>query len=256
MPEGVEVKLLLEKIKKLKNQSIQSIKILSGRYTRHGDPQGFQEFKKSLPQTIQSIHQKGKFIYFTLSDNWYIMITLGMTGKIVIHNIPEKHDHIEFITPKYTFYFNDLRNFGTIIFTQNKEILDKKLSSLGFDPLQNKTSFSQFKEQFLKFNPKHQIGETLKNQKFFAGIGNYLRSDILYCSKINPKKTLDEFTQTNLKKLHQCIYKTMNNSYKKQKNKEHKFLIYRQKISPAGNPVHKYKDSTGRYIWFDPIIQL
>ena len=79
---------------------------------------------------------------------------------------------------------------------------------------------------------------------------------LFYITPAQAKKTLDEFTQTNLKKLHQCIYKTMHNSYKKQKNKEHKFLIYRQKISPAGNPVHKYKDSTGRYIWFDPIIQL
>ncbi len=255
MPEGVEIKLQLEKLKNLKNQQIQSIEILSGRYTRHGDPQGFKEFKKSLPEIIQSIHQKGKFIYFKLSNEWYILITLGMTGKIVIHKTPEKHDHIQFKTPKYTFYFNDLRNFGTIIFTQNKDILDKKLQKLGYDPLQNKTTFSQFEKQLDKFNQSKQIGEILKDQKFFSGIGNYLRSDILFCAKIHPKKILENLTYQNKKLLHKCIYQTMQNSYSKQKQKEHKFLVYKQKLSPLGNPISKFKDSSGRYIWFDEKVQ-
>ena len=32
------------------------------------------------------------------------------------------------------------------------------------------------------------------NQKFYSGIGNYLRSDILYDANISPLKKLDKLT--------------------------------------------------------------
>lgn len=256
MPEGVEVRLQLEKLDKLKNQSIQSIKIISGRYSRHGNPKGFIKFRKSLPLNIISIHHKGKFIYFILSNNWIIMITLGMTGKLRISSNQEKHDHIEIKTSNYTLYFNDLRNFGTIEFTNNLEILTNKLNKLGYDPLQEKITSSQFYAHIGKFNPDIEIAEILLNQNFLSGIGNYLRSDILYCSKINPHSRIGTFSSNILKILKKCIYTTMLDSYKKQKEKKHKFIIYKQLISPAGNTVQKYKDSKGRTVWFDPIIQL
>jgi len=250
MPEGVEVKLQLEKLHKLINQPITNISIFSGRYTRHGHPKNFAQFKKSLPLTIQSIHHKGKFIYFTLSNNWRILITLGMTGKLNIHKSPIKHDHILFQTPKYNLFFNDLRNFGTIEFTNNPNILLKKLDKLGFDPLQEKIPFSQFLAHIGKFSGT--IGDLMLEQKFISGIGNYLRADILYCAKINPKTLIKKLNINTLKILLKCIVKTMTNSYKKQKDHSHKFIIYKQKISPLNNPISKYKDKKGRTIWYCP----
>jgi len=256
MPEGVEVKLQIEKLKKLKNQSIQSIKILSGRYSRHSPPKNLKNIQKQLPLTIISINHKGKFIYITLSNNWHILITLGMTGKLTIHKTPLKHDHILISTNKYNLYLNDLRNFGTIQFTNHHETLLKKLNQLGYDPLQEKISLPQFLAHIGKFKPNTIISELLLNQKFISGIGNYLRSDILFCSKINPLTPIINLSPITLKNLLKCIINTTHNSYKKQKNKTHKFIIYKQNISPSGNPVKKIKDSHNRTIWFDPITQL
>jgi len=256
MPEGVEVKLQIEKLKKLKNQEIQSVKILSGRYSRHGHPKGFISFKKALPLVIQSIHNKGKFIYFMLSNNWIIMITLGMTGKLKIRKEHQKHDHIQFLISKYTLYFNDLRNFGTIELTNDKNVLENKLNRLGYDPLQENIGFPQFLAHIGKFKQELEIAELLLNQKFISGIGNYLRSDILYCSKINPKSKIKDLSTNTLEKLLKCIIKTMHESYSKQKQKNHKFLIYKQKISPIGNPVKKYKDTKGRMVWYDEKVQI
>ena len=249
MPEGVEVKLQIEKLKKLKNQSILSIKIASGRYTRHSKPKGYKSFKKILPIKIKSIHHKGKFIYFLLENNWIIMITLGMTGKLKIRKEPIKHDHIIIKTNKYTLYFNDQRNFGTFEFTNNQEVLQKKLSNLGYDPLQEKISFKQFQEHLKKFKPELTIDELMLNQKFISGIGNYLRSDILYCAEINPRSPISQINPIYRKKLLRCIYKTMHDSYKKQKSKTHKFIIYKQKVAPNGKPVRKYKDSKKRSVY-------
>ena len=249
MPEGVEVKLQLEKLDKLLNQDIDKIEIHSGRYTRHGHPKGYISLKKNLPLKIKSIHHKGKFIYLMLSNDWIIMITLGMTGRLLLKKEREKHDHIEFITEKYKLFFNDLRNFGTIEFTNKKEILLHKLDKLGFDPLQEKITTTEFYAHIGKFK-NMEIAELMLNQKFVSGIGNYLRSDILYCSKINPHAMIRNLSTDILNKLLKCIYKTMENSYRKQKVKKHKFLIYRDKEA------YKYKDTKGRMVWYDPKIQL
>lgn len=253
MPEGVEVSLLTKRLQKLKKCIISTITILGGRYSRHGNPKGFDLINLALPLKIISIHNKGKFIYFTLEKQWFIMITLGMSGFIQIHPNPEKHDHIQFQTNCGKFFFHDMRNFGTIEFTNNPKILTNKLDKLGFDPLADHITPSQFIALLGRFNENKKIGELLLQQNFISGIGNYLRADIMYCAEIHPFTLIKNLSPTHCKKLLQCIYAIMKKSYQKQLNNEpHKFLIYKQNISPLGNPVDKIKDKNKRTIWFVP----
>jgi hypothetical protein len=50
MPEGPEAFYLSNKInKEFKNKSLNSIKILKGRYVKHGVPDGYTNFVKDLP---------------------------------------------------------------------------------------------------------------------------------------------------------------------------------------------------------------
>ena len=253
MPEGVEVSLLVERLNQgLENCVLTKVKVLGGRYYRHGDPKGFKGFNKSLPLKIIQIGNKGKFIYFILEDEWVIWLTLGLTG-MVHQGEKVKHDHLEFITPCFNFYFNDVRNFGTIEFHQGLENLKNKLKTLGFDPLQEKISFSDF-QKLLKDNQK--IGEFLMNQKYVSGIGNYLRADILYQSKIHPLSLIKNIPTEKLKDLLKNIHSVMRQSYLKQKSGKYKFLIYQQNQDNLGNPVEKLKDKNGRMMWFVPNIQV
>ena len=257
MPEGPEIKLMTLKLQKLKNCIVQNIKVLGGRYTRHGNPENFQSFKKALPLKINSVNNKGKFIYFILENGWYIMFTMGMTGKIVIHDKPIKHDNILFETNKGPFYFNDQRNFGTVKFTKNKEEFLKKLDSLGLDFLSNNVSKKEFIKHFEKFNQKQIVGKLLLNQGFIAGVGNYLRSDTLYCAKISPFRELENITADELGEFYKCLKKTIRSSYSCQINSKNKckFIIYKQKEDSKGNPVLHEKILNGRTIWYVPKIQ-
>ena len=260
MPEGVEVKIQTEKLQKLKNKILESITIHGGRYTRHSQPINFDNFSKSLPLKILGIHQKGKFIYISLSKNWTIMITLGMTGKLKLRKNPPKlikHDHIVFSSINNSLVFNDLRNFGTIQFTNDPNVLLNKLNKLGFDPLQNHITPSEFLAHIGKFPQNKKIGELLLDQRFISGVGNYLRADIMYCSKIHPNTEIGNIPPDILQILLKCIIKTMKNSYKKQTTKsDYKFVIYKQPKSPLGNPTEKIKDKQGRTIWFVPAEQI
>ena len=260
MPEGVEVFILSNELnKQLKNYILVNLKILGGRYKRHGVPEGYNTIKKNLPLKIINVKCKGKFLYFTLEKKWYIMITLGLKGKIRVSQLKIKHDNIEFITNRKKFYFNDYRNFGTVLFTNDKSKIESKLKILGPDPLQDKFTLSEFKKILKSIkNQDLELLYMLNNQCIISGIGNYLRADILYYAKLNPFRTLRGLSNDNIKNLYKLINYVIKRSYKIQiskNNTKDKTLIYNKKIDKNNEKLDKIKDKDNRTIWFVPSIQ-
>jgi formamidopyrimidine-DNA glycosylase len=247
MPEGPEVLFMIDSLQKFKNCYLNTIKITSGRYKRHNLPNNFKLFNKNLPSKINHIKCKGKFIYIILENEWCIWITLGMTGHFVFDKF--KHTHYSFITSEGDFYIDDMRNFGTLKFNKinnNISSLKKKLNSLGIDPLKKKNiSYKEFKNLIKTFNSNMLIAELLLNQSFFCGLGNYLRSEILYEAKINPKLKLNQLNNNQLKRLYKYIFKIPLDSYNHQKKylmlHSYPFKIYKKTVTPKGEKVKKYK---------------
>lgn len=80
------------------------------------------------------------------------------------------------------------------------------LSTLGPDALPYRGRFNR--AEFLRRLSKHPnetIGAALLNQRIVAGLGNYLRAEILFACKLNPWLTADELTQRKLN----CLSKTI-----------------------------------------------
>lgn len=263
MPEGVEVFILSNKINKLiKNLNIINIKIKSGKYKTHTPPINFKLIKKSLPLKIKSVKSKGKFIYITLNNNWFIFITLGMKGVLRFDNKNIKHDNIEFtLNDKntYNLFFNDYRNFGNVYFLNNKMFLVNKLNCLGPDVIDKKFNYNLFKKCLHKIKNKDiELLYLLINQEIISGIGNYLRADILYCAKLNPFRSLRGLSDDNLKILFKSIKYVVNRSYKLQirgKSIKDNTLIYNKKITNKGEKIDNMKDKFKRTIWFVPSVQ-
>ena len=256
MPEGPEVLFMIDSLQKYVNKKLLKLNITSGRYKRHKLPINYKKFSKSLPSKIKKIACKGKFIYIIFENDWCIWITLGMSGHFVFDK--EKHCHYTFKTTNDEFYIDDMRNFGTLHFYKINDkmfSLEKKLDSLGYDPIQTKISFKQFKEHFRKFlkkTPKKEIAILLLDQTFIAGIGNYLRSEILYEAKLSPKMKLKQFSDLKLKKLYKYCIKIPKNSYEHQKRylmlHSYPFKIYKKDKTPKGEKVKKYK-MNGRSVY-------
>lgn len=249
MPEGPEVLFMIDELQKYINNDLISFKIISGRYTRHKKPIHYHKFNKLLPLKINKISCKGKFIYIIFENDWCIWITLGMTGHIVYEKT--RYTHYIFNTSIDTFYLEDMRNFGTIHFYKlddRKFNLNKKLDSLGFDIIQDKINFKIFKnhfKNFIKKTPNKMIGILLLDQSFLAGIGNYLRSEILYSANLSPKLLLKDFTEKQQKELYKYSFKIPKDSYNYQKKylmmHSYPFKIYKKKFTPKGEKVKKYK---------------
>ena len=225
MPEVVEVRKTVDFLKKIvKNKYLMKISLLKGRYVTHGPFALYNEIIEKLPLKIIDIKTKGKFIYFILENNFFIYSTLGLRGGWAFkkkssnnYSFPKLIDYInDNSLEKYrkislnnlnvsfeikdggTVYYYDSLSFGTLKVVDNREELDKKLKSIGPDIME--VSLSLFKDNiFKKNNLEKEIGNILLNQKIVSGIGNYLRSDILWLSKISPFRKVKDLSDKDIK---------------------------------------------------------
>jgi len=261
MPEGPEVRITTENInKKFKGTTLKKIDILSGRYKKHGPPKGWDAFTKDLPMKIQKVENKGKFIYMVMDDgngDKSIWITLGLTGEL--SDQKDEHNHIIFETSNGPFYMNDQRNFGTIIFSMNKKELEKKLATLGPDPEKTDISSTEFQKIIRKAKGDQIIAEVLTDQKRLAGIGNYLRAEILYDAKISPFRKIDKLSDSDIERIRKSMYKVLKGTYDYQKKHgliTNPFQVYRKKVTPKGEEVMTEKiGSQDRSVWYVPTVQ-
>ena len=257
MPEGPEVKRNAVALSKmLSNQNITEATIVSGRYTRN-ELKGFDDFSADLPCRVIGVGCHGKFIYFMFNNGWNLWSTLGMTG--VWSQKPSKHTRFKFATDSFETYYNDIRNFGTLKFVYGKTSLLAKLNSLGIDLLSQTVSCSDFIAKLRKHDHKN-ICKAIMDQSVLAGVGNYIKAEALWISKVNPLTTVSELEDFQLIELKDAIECVMSSSYEHggatflthvdfagYKGKyTSRFLCYNRKTDAEGNEVTKIKTPDGR----------
>lgn len=298
MPEVIEVLKYADFIKsKLKHKTITDINIINGRYKKHGAFEHFETLKKALPLKIKSIETKGKFLYFEFENGMYLFSTLGLSGGWVFehnnkmqfghllkyiekerldqyHKSALNHLNVEFKTPDGSLFYYDTLSFGTLKVVTSDHEVEKKLKTLGPDITKETTTLSIFKSQMEKANPEKPIGVILMNQRIISGMGNYLRADVLWLSKISPFRKMKDLTPNELKKLwlnsrlltwSKYDYKQGQqlgfieaNHPKIPEDYEREFYVYNQSTDPQGRAVKKeelYEGSQKRFIYWVPEVQ-
>jgi len=204
MPEGPEVKRTVDKLKKFQNKILTQVIINSGRYLKKMFKKQ-EEFMSDLPLKIMEINCKGKFIYWKFDNNKVLFNTLGMSGTWTTSK-KEKHNNLTFIINNKELYFNDYRNFGTLMYQTEKE-LENKLKSLGVDIIQDFKNYNLFRKNIERKRNDALIGITLLDQKIVSGCGNYLRAEVLYHSKISPYREIKNLKEKEIENLWEKLTK-------------------------------------------------
>jgi formamidopyrimidine-DNA glycosylase len=288
IPEGVEVKISSELIRPLVVGKLVG-NLFVGNKSRYASapPEGFNEFQNSYRKLedigyivssvkITDVAVKGKFMYWTFDNGWYMFSTFGMTGQWS----PQDGKHmclgIRLYDPDNAeishIYFNDPRHFGSIKFISSEKELKEKLSELGWDPL-NKDRLTTPWLNWLKSELSRSdkpIGQVLLDQSLFAGVGNYIRAEALYHAQMSPWRISKSLSREDLEKLCQSIVTVMEESYKYQGatlltykdayGNEGRysscFKVYGRDIDPLGNIIKKESTPEGRTIHWCPTIQI
>lgn len=270
MPEGPEVRLTTELLnRKLKGCTITSWVFCGGKYTDEY-PKGYLEFDSILPITVESIDCKGKFIYFTLVNNdskIYVLHSLMMTGRWQNNYDDYCKWYLEYTkdggSEEKTIWFRDPRSFGTLLFSSNKDILDKKLSCLGPDIMRSDDfKLPLFIELCSKY-PNKNICAFLMDQSIISGVGNYIKAEVLYDAAISPKRKMNTLSNEEIEYLYQalCVIPRVSYNNKGLSIKDYSDENGRKGMNTRNLKVYGDKTKTrtktadGRVTYWDPNVQ-
>ena len=253
---------------KLITERVVDAQILSGRYLRHGPPEGWQDMCRQLPTAVGDIRVRGKLIHMDLGST-HILSTLGMTGWWSF-TTGDKHERVRFTTASgITFSLNDPRNFGAISVADQAEV-DRRMSQFGPDLLNEQVTLGMFYERLsLKKNLEKTIAEVLMDQRVLAGIGNYLKAEVLYHSRVSPWRKVKDLADEEVVDLHDNAVRLINLSYNmggatiqnyRQPDDSgglysRRFAVYGQEADPHGNAVIREKTPEGRTTHWVPELQ-
>ena len=241
MPELPEVEI----VKRSLHKSVYLRKILNvkvnNRNLRYKLDNNFEEKIKN--RKIINISRRAKYIIVSLNDNTYFCIHLGMSGTLHIlkkkiknkrtnlsfyHSqiIGKKHNHLVFYFEDFKIIYNDPRRFGFIKLFNNKCKLDNYFNKNGCEPLSK-----DFNSRYLKKKldlPKKNIKNILLDQRIISGIGNIYASEILFHSKIKPKRLARSLS---FKEINKIIFST-------------KYILINA-IKKGGSSIKDFRNSDG-----------
>lgn len=254
MPEGPEIRIMSDFI----NQKSFDKKFISAFHVKKGN-QPF-EFDEDLDkfEIVSTYHGKKLILHLKSTNNTIpIYVFMGMSGSWKWVETKEwsetKYTRLKFDTidgkslllyggylgPKYSMY----QNF--------------KSSKSGPDIIQEYDYFVEnVKSNLNKEEFKKPIYEVLLNQIYFAGVGNYLRSTIIYYADIDPFSSAFEVISDNHKFYELCRetlqksyelnggqLKDWSNPFNNSSDEFDKWVFYQKGSS--------LKDKQGRTFWYD-----
>ena len=249
MPELAELRFTSDYINKVSKDKIFDTLLIN---SSHKWKKEWNISKK--PFKIKS-KSRGKELILYM-NSFPIRMTMGMSGyfRMTESNKEWKHSHLIFkSTCGHSLSFVDVRRFGK--WWPGEEWSDNR----GPDPTLDFDNFCRnIKESINKRVFNKPICEMLLNQKYFNGIGNYLRAEIIYrIPELSPFMCAREAIEKYPEILELCKHipelayikgggkiKDWNNPLGKESEKFMKCY---------GNPnMINEKDKTGRTIWYRP----
>ena len=170
MPELPEVEIVRQSLsKKIKQKKVKKV-IVRNRNLRFKIPLRFESLLKN--QKIINVERFSKYLILQLSNNYYCLIHLGMSGTIhlVSNNsktsktntsfynsptLPKKHNHVEIIFKNFKVIYNDPRRFGFFEIIKGSKSLKERFNHLGPEPFSSQFNLN-YVYSFFQKKKNHQ----------------------------------------------------------------------------------------------------
>ncbi len=170
---------------------------------------------------IQSIERHGTFIAIRL-DRGFLVIHLGMTGKLLVNAEPSKWTHAVFTLDRGVLHYDDQRQFGRIEYGVE---LPERVAALGPEPLE--INLADFTARLRA--RKSPVKAVLLNQAVVRGMGNIYADEALFRAGVHPKRAAASLKKDRVER----IYKAMRE-------------VLAEAIESRGSSVSNYVDADGR----------
>ena len=224
MPELPEVETVTRSLQPLVGRRILAVEIRGARILRGADPDRVAAELEG--RRIAQVKRYGKFILLSLGRSGYVVLHLGMTGRLLLGGEAGKHTHAIFTLDKGVLLFDDSRQFGCLEFSREFPV---RVARLGPEPLEIAS------QDFALALKRHRVRITalLLNQAFVRGIGNIYADESLFRAGIHPLALSHRLTAERARRLHQAIAEVLSEA-----------------IDAGGSSISDYVDAAGRRGFF------
>ena len=286
MPEGPEAKIVTNYIRDMiLNKYIMGIYLdRSSKYYPDGIP-GIYVINSLFTKVIE-VNCKGKYIFIKLSDEegniYYIYNHLGMEGRWGLEKKAHSNVWMKMADKQnngiyknvFDFYFDDMRHYGKFEIL-NADQYNNKINGIGPDLLSDNISWEEYSNKMTGIIARTKtlnVAEFLLKQNYFSGVGNYLKSEILYHACINPFRNISTLSEQDIYILYVKSLELIKNAYEMGGmtiksfinpfgNKKGGFIpsIYGRTTDPYMNKVessNKKGNTTTRMTYWVPLIQV
>jgi len=247
MPEGPEVRVVADGIMHVIGKMLLNIK-----YSNKAiDFSENKLYAKFIPCRVKTVFTKGKRIFIVMNSGQTLIVFLGMNGKLLhelndfdknllstdnFNDSDEFGRHVQYVLQfehQTLYYYNPRFPIGFIECLFYDDTVDR-INSMGIDVLSEHCTLEQF---YALLKPRWNICKWLMDQNILCGIGNYLKSDILYLAGIHPQQTICDIDENKLVNLHRLCFEIPQLSY-----------------SQGGCTLRDYTDSNGNEGNYVPFI--
>jgi formamidopyrimidine-DNA glycosylase len=165
-------------------------------------PEAFCRLLKG--KTISGIRRRGKYIIFELSEKFWMLIHLRMTGRLELaarSGQLDRHVHVVInLNDGRRLIYHDTRKFGRFYLTTEPAAI---IGSLGPEPLDADFSTKLLAKRLE--GRQRQVKPLLLDQSFLAGLGNIYVDEALWLARIHPLRSARTLTRQEVLSLHRAI---------------------------------------------------
>lgn len=169
---------------------------------------------------IVAVERHGKFIAIRL-DRGYLVVHLGMTGRLLIDGALSKWTHAIFTLDRGALLYEDPRQFGRI---EYGEELPARVAALGPEPLE--VSLEEFSRR-LKSH-RSPVKSVLLNQSVVRGVGNIYADEALFRAGVRPKRLASSLGADRVERIYHAMRE-----------------VLAEAIESRGSSVSNYVDAEG-----------
>ncbi len=224
MPELPEVETVARSIAPLVGRRIVTAEFRNLRVLRGGNPESMASQLQG--RRITGVKRYGKFILISLEGGGYLVVHLGMTGRLLLGGPTGKHTHVILTLDRGILLYEDSRQFGRILFSA---AFPERIAKLGPEPLE--VPFEEFAASLKR--RKTRIKALLLNQDFLRGIGNIYADESLFRAGIHPLAMASRLRRDRARRLYDSIV-----------------AVLQEAISAGGSSISDYVDAEGRAGFF------
>ena len=224
MPELPEVETVVRSIAPLVGRRIVSAEFRCRRVLHGADPHDLAA--RIRGRRIAGVRRYGKFILVSMEGGGYLVVHLGMSGRLLLGGPAGKHTHAVLKLDRGVLLYDDSRQFGCIQFSEE---FPQRLARLGPEPLE--VPFQDFAAALKR--RKTRIKALLLNQSFLRGLGNIYADEALFRAGIHPLAVPSRLRSDRARRLHEAI-----------------IAVLTEAIAAGGSSISDYVDAQGRKGFF------